>query len=239
MIAVALMLAMSAGVALARFGDVIPMGEGFYVTDMGDNTVTSSFSKVDVESQKHPDRDDLGGSGWEVDLKIDFGAHQTNNRFTHYLENAPDSQHRVSADQSKVGPMPGRFIPGQNERLPGLIVLMSAAAVDTGACLNMAGLFDLSGITVLSDAEDRIWDTWIVGAPSFEVESPGTLFVAVANDLDGDGIFNDAPSTVPDVNGDGICTQIDLAAFGVASNIEQVLYINGAAELSDLPVVSE
>jgi hypothetical protein len=59
-----------------------------------------------------------------------------------------------------------------------------------------------------------------------------TLFVVVADDS------NDAPAVIPDADGDGLCTQSDLSAFGVASNIEPVsFFINGAVDLSGLPQV--
>lgn len=45
--------------------------------------------------------------------------------------------------------------------------------------------------------------------------------MAVAADLDGDGIFNDAPAAVPDANADGMCDKHDLKAFGLASDTEK------------------
>ena len=50
------------------------------------------------------------------------------------------------------------------------------------------------------------------------------IYVAVANDLNGDGIYNDAPGVVPDANGDGVCDAKDLKAFGVASNIAKARF---------------
>jgi hypothetical protein len=65
-----------------------------------------------------------------------------------------------------------------------------------------------------------------------------TLFVAVADDNNDDGVFNDAPAVIPDADGDGLCTKSDLSAFGVASYIEQVsFFINGPVDLSGLPQV--
>jgi len=49
------------------------------------------------------------------------------------------------------------------------------------------------------------------------------------NDLNHDGIYNDAPSVVRDLNGDGHIDAKDLNALGVASNIVTVPFrINGA-----------
>jgi hypothetical protein len=42
---------------------------------------------------------------------------------------------------------------------------------------------------------------------------------ALAAHKNGDGVFNDAPNVVPDADGNGICDERDLRAFGVASNI--------------------
>ena len=68
----------------------------------------------------------------------------------------------------------------------------------------------------------EIWDTWIVGAPSFGKNVHSVLRVAVAADKNKDGIYNDAPAVVPDANGDGRITGVDLKAFGLASDIAVV-----------------
>jgi hypothetical protein len=55
-----------------------------------------------------------------------------------------------------------------------------------------------------------------------------TLTVAVIDDLNHDGIFNDAPNVVPDLNNDGRIDAADLKLLGVASNIVTVPFrING------------
>jgi hypothetical protein len=48
------------------------------------------------------------------------------------------------------------------------------------------------------------------------------LTVAVIDDLNHDGIYNDAPDTIKDVNADGRIDGDDLKAIGVASNVETV-----------------
>ena len=56
-----------------------------------------------------------------------------------------------------------------------------------------------------------------------------TLTVAVVDDLNQDGVFNDAPNVVPDLNNDGRVDAQDLDLLGVASNIVTVPFrINGA-----------
>ena len=56
-----------------------------------------------------------------------------------------------------------------------------------------------------------------------------TLTVAEVADLNHDGIYNDAPDVVTDVNHDGHIDAKDLRALGVASNIVTVpFHISGA-----------
>lgn len=121
---------------------------------------------------------------------------------------------------NNVNPLPGTFSLGTDERLPGLIVLLSTTAAGAGSCQNLANLFNLTGVTDLDSDSVELWDTWLVGAPNFGVGTESRIFVAVAEDLNGDGIYNDAPAVVPDSNGDGTCNAKDLVALGVASNIE-------------------
>jgi hypothetical protein len=63
-----------------------------------------------------------------------------------------------------------------------------------------------------------------VGAPLFG-EGESTSYVAVAPDKDKNGVFDDAPASVPDADGDGDVDKKDLEAFGVASNIEEVPFV--------------
>ena len=73
-----------------------------------------------------------------------------------------------------------------------------------------------------------MWDTWIVGAPIAGSNVDTTLTVAVIDDLNNDGVFNDAPNVVPDLNNDGRIDADDLKLLGVASNIVTVpFHING------------
>ena len=110
--------------------------------------------------------------------------------------------------------------PGVDEKVPGLIVLLSTSTVGARNAQNLANLFNLTGFT--NQKTNEIWDTWIVGAPSFGKNVRSVLRVAVAADKNKDGIYNDAPAVVPDSNHDGRINAIDLKAYGIASNIAVV-----------------
>jgi hypothetical protein len=99
-------------------------------------------------------------------------------------------------------------------------VLLSTSTVGARNAQNLANLFNLTGFT--NQKTNEIWDTWIVGNSSFGKNVRSVLRVAVAADKNGDGIYNDAPATVPDANRDGRINAADLTAFGVASNIAVV-----------------
>ncbi|MCI0635561.1 MAG: hypothetical protein L0206_16850, partial [Actinobacteria bacterium] len=117
-------------------------------------------------------------------------------------------------------PLPGAFAAGVDDKLPGLIVLLSTSTVGARNAQNLANLFNLTGFT--NQKTNEIWDTWIVGAASFGRNVSSVLRVAVAADKNKDGIYNDAPATVPDSNRDGRINAVDLKAFGVASEIVAV-----------------
>ena len=117
-------------------------------------------------------------------------------------------------------PFPGAAAPGVDEKLPGLIVLLSTSTVGAKNAQNLANLFNLTGFA--NQKTNEIWDTWIVGAPSFGKNVHSVLRVAVAADRNKDGIYNDAPAVVPDSNRDGRINAVDLEAYGVASNIAVV-----------------
>jgi hypothetical protein len=119
-----------------------------------------------------------------------------------------------------LAPFPGAASPGVDEKLPGLIVLLSTSTVGARNAQNLANLFNLTGFT--NRKTNEIWDTWIVGAPLFGHNVRSVLRVAVAADKNKDGIYNDAPAVVPDANQDGHINAIDLKAYGVASNIAVV-----------------
>ena len=159
----------------------------------------------------------IGGRGWFVDLAIVYDKTIAGTGFTGEQLTGPGVHNNVP-------PMPGTFSAGVDDRLPNLIVLANTSTVGAGSCQNLANLFNLTGVTNVDPMETEIWDTWIVGAPNFGVNTASTILVAVAADLNGDGIYNDAPAVVPDADGDGVCTKKDLKAFGLASNIAQAKF---------------
>jgi hypothetical protein len=134
---------------------------------------------------------------------------------------------------NNVPPFPGAFSTGHDDRLPGLVVLTSTTNNTlpgfSGPGTNLANLFNLTGITNRDDKETELWDTWIVGAAIAGQNVDTTLTVAVVDDLNQDGVFNDAPNVVPDLNNDGRVDAQDLDLLGVASKIVTVPFrINGA-----------
>ena len=180
----------------------------------------------------------IDGRGWMVDLEIDYDVPLARTGFTVGATGAPGFQLTGPAAHAGIAPFPGTFGPGADDRLPGLMVVLTTSTSGAGVCQNLANLFNLTAITDLDSEEVEIWDTWIIGGANFGVGVASTLFVAVADDNNDDGVFNDAPAVIPDADGDGLCTQYDLTAFGVASNIEQVtFFINGPVDLSGLPQV--
>jgi hypothetical protein len=166
------------------------------------------------------------GFGWFVDMEVDFlGMNLRQAGFTGLQLTGP-------AGHNNVPPFPGAFSTGQDDRLPGLVVLTSTTNNTlpgfSGPGTNLAGLFNLTGITNRDSKETELWDTWIVGAPIAGQNVDTTLTVAVIDDLNHDGIFNDAPNVVPDLNHDGRIDAADLKLLGVASNIITVPFrING------------
>lgn len=119
-----------------------------------------------------------------------------------------------------LAPFPAAFAPGVDEKLPGLIVLLSTSTVGARNAQNLANLFNLTGFT--NQKTNEIWDTWLVGASGFGRNVRSVLRVAVAADKNKDGIYNDAPAVVPDANRDGRINSVDLKTYGVASNIAVV-----------------
>jgi hypothetical protein len=167
------------------------------------------------------------GFGWFVDMEVDFlgmNLHQAG--FSGLQLTGP-------AAHNNIPPFPGKFSTGQDDRLPGLVVLTSTTNNTlpgfSGPGTNLANLFNITGITNRDSKETELWDTWIVGAAIAGQNVDTTLTVAVIKDLNHDGVFNDAPNVVPDLNHDGRIDAADLKLLGVASNIVTVPFrINGA-----------
>jgi len=118
-------------------------------------------------------------------------------------------------------PFPKPATIGHDESIPNLVVLLDGTTVGAKQGQNLAGLFELTGVTNREDDEVELWDTWIVGAANFG-SGKATLRVAVVDDLNHNGILDDAPDTVPDANGDGRVDTSDLEALGLASSVRQV-----------------
>jgi hypothetical protein len=169
------------------------------------------------------------GFGWFVDMEVDFPPNNLHQAGFSGLQLTGPAGH------NNIPPFPGLFSPGHDDRMPGLVVLTSTTVganvnpAFSGPGTNLANLFNITGITNRDDKETELWDTWIVGAAIAGQNVNTTLTVAVVDDLNHDGIFNDAPNVVPHLNHDGVVDAQDLQVLGVASNIVTVPFrINGA-----------
>ncbi len=171
----------------------------------------SSAVQVDVFSPREGDIAGKLSKGFFVDLAL---------RYPSLAASGADFQLTGPTTHQNQAPFPGAFAPGVDEKVPGLIVLLSTTTVGAKNAQNLANLFNLTGFT--NQKTNEIWDTWIVGAPSFGKNVHSVLRVAVAADRNKDGIYNDAPAVVPDANHDGRINAADLEAYGVASNIAVV-----------------
>lgn len=174
--------------------------------------------EIKMFAPENGDRVGIGGRGWFVDLELEFKAPLERTGFSGFQLTGPGAHNNVA-------PFPGTFSPGTDDRMPGLIVLLSTTGAPTGGpCRNVANLFNLTGVTDRGANTTELWDTWIVGAPNFGTNTFSTVRVAVAADKNRDGIFNDAPALLPDADSNGVCDEKDLEAFGLASNIEKAIF---------------
>lgn len=168
----------------------------------------------------------IAGTGWFVDMEVDFTDTGLAGTGFNGLQLTGPGGH------NNIPPAPGAFGTGRDDKMPGLVVLTSTTTDKlpgfSGPGTNLAGLFNLTGVTNRTPEETELWDTWLVGAPVAGSDVDTVLTVAVVDDLNHDGIYNDAPNVVTDTNGDGRIDRRDLRALGVASNIVQVpFHING------------
>jgi hypothetical protein len=178
-------------------------------------------ASVEVFAPKSGDVAGVGGRGWFVDMAVNFDN-------STLAGTGASLQLTGPGVHANAAPFPGTFSPGRDDRMPGVVVLVSGTKIGAGQGQNVANLFNLTGVTDRSSDGVEIWDTWIVGAPSFG-SGPSTLLVAVVDDLNGNGILDDAPNVVADSDGDGIVNADDLKALGLASDVEQVDFeINSA-----------
>jgi len=177
---------------------------------------------LEVFAPGNGDNAGIGGAGWFVDLEADFpgGANGlTRAGFSGFQLTGPGVH-------ANAAPFPGAFSTGRDDRIPGLVVLGSTTNADRsgfhGPGTNLANLFNLTGVTNRNAKETELWDTWIVGAPILGKDVDTTITVAVVDDLNHNGIFDDAPDVVTDANHDGRINAADLTALGVASNIKTI-----------------
>ena len=199
-------------------------------TSAGSSTGASNRAKpvrIEVFAPERGANAGASGFGWFVDMEVDFLGMNLHQAGFSGLQLTGPGVHANAA------PFPGAFSTGRDDRMPGLVVLTSTTnntlAGFSGPGTNLANLFNLTGITNRDSKETELWDTWIVGAPIAGQNVNTTLTVAVIADLNHDGIFNDAPNVVPDLNNDGRIDAADLKLLGVASNIVTVPFrINGA-----------
>jgi len=183
-----------------------------------DDENESEVVTIEMFAPAKNDRAGIEGRGWFVDLAVIY-PDLASSGFTHFQLTGP-------GPHNNVAPFPGTFSPGADERIPGLIVLVKTTTIGAQSCQNLANLFNITGVTNVTKTSFEIWDTWLVGAPLFG-KGKTKIYVAVAADINQDGIFNDAPNAVPDADGNGVCNKKDLEAFGVASNIvKEKFFIN-------------
>jgi hypothetical protein len=167
--------------------------------------------KVQVFAPRSGDVVGKQSRGFFVDLAVQYPSQASS---------GADFQLTGPGTHQALAPFPGAFAAGVDEKLPGLIVLLSTSTIGARNAQNLANLFNLTGFT--NQTTNEVWDTWIVGNPSFGRNVRSVLRVAVAADKDKDGIYDDAPAIVPDANRDGRINAVDLKAFGVASEIVAV-----------------
>jgi hypothetical protein len=167
--------------------------------------------KVQVFAPRPGDAVGKASKGFFVDLAIQYPS---------LASSGADFQLTGPGTHQNQAPFPGGFAAGVDEKLPGLIVLLSTSTIGAKNAQNLANLFNLTGFT--NQKTNEIWDTWLVGAPAFGTNVRTVLRVAVAADKNKDGVYNDAPATVSDANHDGRINAIDLKAYGVASDIATV-----------------
>jgi hypothetical protein len=167
--------------------------------------------KVQVFAPRSADIVGRQSRGFFIDLALQYPS---------LASSGGDLQLTGPGAHQNQAPFPGAFAAGIDEKLPGLIVLLSTNTIGARNAQNLANLFNLTGFT--NQKTNEIWDTWLVGAASFGKNVRSVLRVAVAADKNADGIYNDAPAVVPDANGDGRINAVDLKAFGLASEIATV-----------------
>jgi hypothetical protein len=222
-VALALAALLAAGLTAITSGSAAATG-----SSRGGHELRGRQVTVDIKAPSRGDNAGLAGAAWIVDLALSFPGGPTG------LQKAGFTSPQLTGPgvHNNVPPFPGTFSPGRDDKLPGLVVLVSTTSATapgfSGPGTNLANLFNVTGVTDRSRRQTQIWDNWIVGAPLFGQNVDSVLTVAVIADRNHDGIYNDAPPVVPDANGDGRVDRRDVRALGVASNVATVrFHING------------
>jgi hypothetical protein len=116
----------------------------------GKNASKEATSAVQVEVFS-PRKDDVAGrqsKGFFVDLAL---------RYPSLAASGADFQLTGPTTHQNQAPFPGTFAPGIDEKVPGLIVLLSTTTVGAKNAQNLANLFNLTGFT--NQKTNEIWDT--------------------------------------------------------------------------------
>ncbi|WP_214323756.1 hypothetical protein [Nonomuraea sediminis] len=209
---------MRRGVWAAVLGAAVSMTVVSAVPTLAD-TASGSEQRADVRIQSPRAGASTGveGAAWTMELSV------------HYrdgLKAAGWSGPQVTGPQGGTG----TFGPGKDDKLPGLVVLLSTTTGFSGPGTNLANLFNVTGVAQRDQSGTRIWDSWLVGKALFGKDVDSVVTVAVVKDLDGNGVLDDAPDVVKDVTGDGRVDARDLRELGVASNVAALPFrISGAA----------
>ncbi|HEU4566310.1 MAG TPA: hypothetical protein VFS05_16725 [Gemmatimonadaceae bacterium] len=170
-------------------------------------------TSIELFAPEDGDQVGIDGVGWFIDIAIDFENTNLHASGFNGMQLTGPGVH------NNAPPFPGVFAPGKDDRLPGLVVLLSTTQFGAKSCQNLANLFNLTGVTNRTEEELELWDTWIITAPNFGRRVPSTLYLAMIKDRNHDGILNDAPDVVPDELRDGVCNERDLQALGLASAV--------------------
>lgn len=185
----------------------------------------ASRVSVRILTPRHGDNAGVAGAGWIVNLAVRYPGGKDGLRVAGFT--AP--QLTGPGGHGGIPPFPGVFAPGRDDRLPGLVVVVSTTTAFSGPGTNLANLFNTTGVSNRSAGSTEILDNWIVGAPGFGLDTATTLSTAVVKDLDRNGVLDDAPDVVPDADRDGRISARDLTALGLASPVRTVSFrINGS-----------
>ncbi|MEV4755302.1 hypothetical protein AB0J86_09345 [Micromonospora sp. NPDC049559] len=180
----------------------------------------------------NPERNDnvgVAGLGWVVNLRVSYTGEDGLERagFTAPQLTGPEGHDDVAPSPDTL--FPGRFGTGRDDRLPGLVALVSTN--EDGAGTNVANLFNLTGVNHRGAELAEIVGDWIVGEAAFGKDVRSELTVAVVDDLDHNGVYDDAPDEVPDANDDGRIDVTDLERLGLASEVATVQFHINADEI--------